>query len=164
MLDSLAAGSQVINEWLFEADSGIHGRGLYARCAIPAGTRLIEYVGERITKAESALRCEAENHYIFSLDDEWDLDGNMPWNPARLINHSCEPNAEAINEEDRIWIDAARDIAPGEELSFNYGYDLEGYSEHPCACGASGCVGFMVAEEFFGVVRRRRDRQEGLGE
>jgi hypothetical protein len=135
--------------------SPIHGTGGFARRAIPAGTRLIQYVGERISKAESLRRCEANNEYIFTVNDDCDLDGNVPWNPARFINHSCAPNCEAEWDEGRIWIVTLRDIAAGEELSFNYGYDLEDYREHPCRCGTPECVGYIVAEEFFEHVRKQ---------
>jgi len=144
--------------WVSFHRSRIHGTGGFARRDIPAGTRLIEYVGEKITKAESLRRCEANNEYIFTLDDECDLDGNVTWNPARFINHSCAPNCEAEWDENRIWIAALRDIPAGEELSFNYGYDLEDYREHPCRCGAPECVGYIVAEEFFEHVRRQNAR------
>ena len=130
-------------------DSGIHGMGGFARCKIRKGTPLIEYVGEKITKAEAAKRVEADNPFIFSLDEEWDVDGDVTWNPARFLNHSCEPNAEAEIFGDQIWILALRDIRPGEEITFNYSYDLEKYEEHPCRCGSAKCVGYMVAEEFF---------------
>ena len=129
--------------------SPIHGTGGFAKCLISNGTRFIEYVGERISKAESMRRCEANNAYIFSLNEEQDLDGNVEWNPARFLNHSCAPNCEAENDEDRIWIVAIRDIQPSEEITFNYGYDLEEYKDFPCHCGSPKCVGFMVAEEFF---------------
>lgn len=137
--------------------SAIEGSGLFALEAIVAGSRVIEYTGARITKAESAARCEANNACIFSLDDEHDLDGAVGWNPARFINHSCEPNCDAELAAGRIWIVARRDIAAGEELSFNYGYDLENFREHPCRCGAPGCVGYMVEEEFFPMLRRLRE-------
>jgi SET domain-containing protein len=136
--------------------SDIHGMGGYARQPIPTGTRVIEYIGERIDKAEAARRCEAENYFIFTLDDEWDLDGDVPWNPARFLNHSCAPNCEAELDEGRIWIVTTRDIVQGEELSFNYGYDIADYEDHPCRCGASNCLGYMVAEEFFAEVRQRQ--------
>lgn len=135
--------------------SVIHGTGGYARRDIASGTRVIEYVGEKITKAESLRRCEQNNEYIFTLDDEFDLDGNVPWNPARFINHSCAPNCEAEVDEGRIWILALRDIKADEELTFNYGYDLEDYREHPCRCGAPECAGFIVAEDFFEHVRKQ---------
>ncbi len=135
--------------------SAIHGIGGFARKVIPAGTPVIEYVGERIDKKESLRRCEAGNPFVFSLDEQWDLDGSVGWNPARFLNHSCEPNCEAELRNGRIWIVARRDISPGEELTFNYGFDLVDYREHPCRCGAPGCVGYMVAEEFFEMVRRQ---------
>ena len=135
--------------------SRIHGTGGYARVGITKGTRVIEYVGRRITKAESNIQCQGDNVYIFTLDDEFDLDGNVEWNPARFINHGCVPNCEAEWDEDRLWIVALRNIQPGEELSFNYGYDLDDYRDHPCLCGASECVGYIVAEEYFGHVRKQ---------
>jgi SET domain-containing protein len=135
--------------------SPIHGTGAFARLQIPRGTRVIEYVGERIDKMESLRRCENENSFIFSLNDLEDLDGNVTWNLARFINHSCEPNCEAQFAEGHIWITSRRDIQPGEEITFNYGYDLTDYREHPCHCGASQCVGYIVGEEFFDLVRNR---------
>ncbi len=134
-------------------ESAIHATGGFAKTDIAAGTRVIEYTGERITKADSLLRCEAGNEFIFSLGDEWDLDGSVSWNPARFLNHSCEANCETERIEGRIWIIAARDIRAGEELTFNYGYSLEDYREHLCHCGAAGCVGYMVAPEFFEHVK-----------
>jgi len=134
--------------------SGIHGIGGYARKAIPAGTPVIEYVGERITKAEASVLCEADNVYIFTLDDEFDLNGQVDWNPARYLNHGCVPNCEAEVDAGRIWILALRAIGAGEELTFNYGYGLEDYQDHPCRCGATACVGFIVAEEFFEQLRQ----------
>jgi SET domain-containing protein len=146
-------------ELLVFKSSPIHGLGGFAKTAIRQGTRIIEYVGERISKSESVRRCEQNNEYIFGLNDEQDLDGNVAWNPARLINHSCAPNCEAEMEDDHIWIIAKRDIQPGEEITFNYGYDLVGYRDYPCHCGSPGCVGYMVAEEFFEHVLSRPARQ-----
>ncbi|MGP8198856.1 MAG: SET domain-containing protein [Limisphaerales bacterium] len=136
--------------------SPIHGLGVFANVGLGRGARVIEYLGEKITKEESALRRERQNYCIFSLDDEFDLDGDFVWNPARLVNHSCAPNCEAECVNGRIWITALRDIPPGEEITFNYGYDWEAYEEHPCRCGAAECVGFIVAGEFFGQLRRRK--------
>ena len=143
-------------------DSPIHGLGGFAKRAIPQGTRLVEYVGERISKGESLLRCEQSNEYIFALDDKQDLDGNVAWNPARFLNHSCTPNCDAELQDDRIWIIARRDIQPGEEITFNYGYDLENYRDYPCRCGSPHCVGYIVAEEFFDhVPPRKGERPRG---
>jgi SET domain-containing protein len=135
------------------ASSRIHGKGGFAARFLSKEARIIEYAGERITKAESLRRCEAQNWFIFGLDDEFDLDGNVEWNPARFLNHSCAPNGEAVCEEGRVWIVALRDLQPGEEITFNYGYDLVDYEEHPCQCGAPECAGYIVAEDFFTQVR-----------
>jgi len=135
--------------------SAIHGAGGFANRDIPNGMRIIEYLGERISKQESLRRCEQNNEYIFRLNEQEDLDGHVTWNPARLLNHSCAPNCEAQLQDGRIWILAIRDIAAGEEITFNYGYDLEDFQRYPCNCGSPDCVGFMVAEELFGYVRGR---------
>ena len=147
------AMTEGLKEILEFKPSPIHGLGAYAVASIRAGTLLIEYVGEKISKAESDRRCEAGNTFIFELDEEWDIDGAVGWNPARYLNHSCAPNCDAELIEGQIWITARRDIAPGEELTFNYGYDREDFREHPCRCGAPGCVGYIVAEEFFAALR-----------
>jgi hypothetical protein len=135
--------------------SPIHGQGGFATRRIHEGTRVIEYAGERITKEESLRLCEMQNWFIFALDDGFDLDGSVPWNPARFLNHSCEPNCDAVCEEGGIWIVARRDIEPGEEITFNYGYDLADYEEHVCQCGAADCAGFIVDEELFDHVKNK---------
>jgi uncharacterized protein len=135
--------------------SCIHGMGVFARRDLACGTLVIEYVGEKINKRESLRRCEENNYYIFSLDEHHDLDGSVGWNPAKFINHSCSPNCEAELIDGHIWIVARRDIRIGEEITFNYGYDLDSYKEHPCRCGSPRCVGYIVAEEFFDTVRER---------
>lgn len=135
--------------------SEIHGRGVYATCFIPKDERIIEYVGELIDKKESERRGNSQHEkslktgdaavYIFTLSRNYDLDGNVPWNTARLINHSCDPNCEAWIEGRRIFIHALRDINPGEELSFDYGFDVDCYEDHPCRCGKPECVGYIVS-------------------
>jgi SET domain-containing protein len=152
------------NPWIRAAQSPIHGRGVYARVPIPEGTRIVEYCGERITKAE-ALRREDErlarqarggdgSVYIFVLNRRHDLDGRMHDNVARLINHSCAPNCRAEVIAGRIWIIARRDIPAGAELSFDYGYGYNEGLQHPCRCGAPGCVGFIVNAPQRWLVRR----------
>jgi SET domain-containing protein len=145
-----------MNDCIRVGPSRIHGQGVFAQAAFLPGARVLEYLGEKISKAESARRCESQNWYIFGLDEEFDLDGNFDWNPARYVNHSCAPNCEAVFDAGRVWITATRDITPGEEITFNYGYDLEDYKEHPCHCGAPECLGFIVAEEFFEQLRRQK--------
>ena len=140
---------------LFEfRPSPIHGLGTFAVAPIRAGLLLIEYIGEKITKTESVRRCEAGNLFVFELDEKWDIDGGVGWNPARFLNHSCAPNCDAEYIEGQIWIVARREIATGEELTFNYGYDWEDHHEHSCRCGAPECVGYIVSEEFFPKLRQ----------
>jgi hypothetical protein len=134
--------------------SGVHGHGLFARDLIPRGERVIEYVGERITKAEAVRREDRRLArlaaggdgcvYVFELNQRHDLDGDVAWNPARRINHSCAPNCEAQRGRGRIWIVARRDIAPGEELTYDYGFDFAEWRDHPCCCGAEQCAGYIV--------------------
>ena len=136
--------------------SPIHGTGGFAKTLIRKGTHIIEYLGERISKGESLRRCEQNNEFIFGLSDEQDIDGSVAWNSARFINHSCAPNCEAEKDGDHIWIIATHDIGAGEEITFNYGYDLVDYKDHPCQCGSPQCVGYMVAQEYFEHVLSRR--------
>ena len=140
--------------WLEMRKSRIHGRGVFARRDIPAGTRLVEYVGLPISKQKSAEMRLQQNRYLFEVNESSDLNGKVSWNPARLINHSCEPNCEAnLDENDRIWIFAIKPIARGEELTYNYGYGLENFIDFPCRCGAPSCPGYMVSEELLPMVR-----------
>ena len=148
----------------------IHGRGVYATRFIPKETQIIEYVGELIDKDESERRAVAQQKrseetgdaavYIFTLSKRYDIDGNVPWNTARLINHSCDPNCEAWIIGRRIFIYALRDIQEGEELTFDYGFDIECHADHPCRCGAPGCVGYIVSRSQWGQLK---ERLEGEG-
>lgn len=138
-------------------ESDIHGRGLYATEDIEEGTDIIQYVGEKITKKEStrrALEWEEKARetgdglvYIFELDDKYDIDGRLGDNPARYINHSCDGNCEAVNCEGEIWITAIKDIKKGDELVYDYGYDMEHFMDHPCRCGSDNCIGYIVRED-----------------
>lgn len=146
------------SEYIEVRNSAIHGKGVFAACDIPKGTRIIEYVGEKISKDEAQARANVQEEiakgntdegavYIFEINDNFDLDGNVEYNTARLINHFCSPNCESEQDEsDRIWIIALRDIKKGEELGYNYGYDVENWQDHPCRCGSKNCVGYIVSE------------------
>ncbi len=135
--------------------STIHGRGVYATTFIPRETKIIEYVGELVDKDESGRRGVSQHAksletgdaavYIFTLSRRYDIDGNVPWNTARLINHSCSPNCEAWIEGRKIFIHSLTDINAGDELTFDYGFDVDCYEDHPCRCGKDGCVGYIVS-------------------
>ncbi len=138
--------------------SGIHGRGVYARVLIPEGTRIVEYRGERITTSEADLRYpddqSAPYHtFLFAIDDEFMVDAANAGNIARWINHSCDPNCEAVIEDGRIYIEAIDDIAPGEELAYDYNFILPVRhtpamkKRFPCSCGEAACRGTMLGRK-----------------
>ena len=130
------------------APSPIHGVGLFAERPFAPGEEIVEYSGERISKAESIRRCSEGNHFIFYLDEEHDVDGNNEANLARFINHHCAPNCVVELADGSLWVIASRSIEPGEELTFDYAYDLFQYRDYPCSCGAPDCIGYIVAKEF----------------
>ncbi len=149
--------------------SVIHNCGVFAAADIPAETRILEYVGERITKKESERRAIALIErakttgeaavYIFTLNSRYDIDGADGENPARYINHSCHPNCEAYVERGRIFIYAKRDIQAGDELTYNYGFELDTWEEHPCRCGQERCIGYIVDEQYWPKLRRLLKRR-----
>jgi hypothetical protein len=159
------------SEYCEVRNSEIHGRGVYATRFIPKEQRIIEYVGELIDKKVSERRGISQHAkslktgdaavYIFTLSKNYDIDGNVPWNTARLINHSCEPNCEAWVEGRRIFIHSMRDIEPGEELTFDYGFDVDCYQDHPCLCGRTGCVGYIVSREQWPELQERLKSNPG---
>ena len=154
VLSALPHRGIAASRWIRAANSAIHGRGVYAKVEIPRDTRIVEYVGERITKAVShrreKQRLERQRRggdgcvYIFELNRKYDLDGRTRGNVARLINHSCAPNCRAETIRGRIWIIANTYIPSGEELTFDYGYGYSEWRLHPCRCGAKRCAGFIV--------------------
>src|SRR6266480_3077424 len=133
--------------------SDVHGRGVYAMQFIPEGTRIIEYTGER-TSWKAAPNDENDPHtFNFGLDNGQVINPHIGGNDARWINHSCDPNCEANEEDDRIFIDAMRDIQPGEELFYDYGLEIdepiteESKKKYACHCGSSNCRGTMLGPE-----------------
>jgi uncharacterized protein len=135
--------------------SKVHGRGVFARRTIHSGTRVIEYLGDRISHAEADRRYEdhdaGDNHtFLFSVDRSLVIDAGVGGNDARFINHSCEPNCESVIEGRRVFIDALRNIEPGEELCYDYQIGRERDDPpnvdeiYACRCGSSHCRGTML--------------------
>jgi hypothetical protein len=138
--------------------SRIHGQGLFAAIDIKQGTWIIQYLGEKIPKAEGQRRLAQGNAYIFALNDYYDIDGKAHHNTARYINHSCAPNCEIAATGRTIWIVAARNIQDGEELSYDYGYIPDNSAQHPCTCGAKNCCGYILARQYWGRLKRKNRR------
>ena len=145
--------------------SPIHGFGLFAARDIAARESLCEYRGELITKAESRRRAESRAPgapvYTVSLNDEYDLDGDLPDNPAKYANHGCRANAALVERDALLFLVASRDIGAGEEIVFDYGFGLAESLAHPCRCGAPGCVGRILAEPLRPLLKKhlRRPRR-----
>src|SRR6218665_382742 len=99
--------------------------------------------------------------YIFTLSKNYDIDGNVPWNTARLINHTCNPNCEAWICGRRIYIYSLRDIQKGEQLSFDYGFDIECFEDHVCRCGTKDCVGYIVSRSQWPDLKKRLNQKAG---
>jgi len=150
--------------------SSIHGSGVFATRPIARGTRLIEYVGERISHEEADRRYEHkaddDNHtFLFTVDAHTVIDGGVGGNESRYVNHGCDPNCETVVDDGRIYIEAIRDIAAGEELA--YDYCLERDADDPpdieavfsCRCGAERCRGTMLLPPQRATLRPRRPRR-----
>lgn len=154
------------NPYVDVRKSGIHGRGVYAARRIRKGTRIIEYVGERIPHEVADARYDAKpaddgHTFLFVVDDEICIDAGIGGNAARFINHKCDANCETIIENRRVFIEALRTIQPGEELGYDYQLTWESTDDpeelklYACGCGASDCRGTMLDREPLDVKRRR---------
>lgn len=146
------------------SNSPKHGRGVYATQAIPKGAKVIEYVGKLVPVKESEALAEkqmqragksgAGHVYLFTLNRKYDIDGNVPYNKARLINHSCDPNCEVQIIQGRIWILSRRLIKAGEELTYDYGFNMDYWQDHVCRCGTKKCLGYIVSASRRGALAR----------
>lgn len=134
--------------------SRIHGRGVYATRRIRAGTRIVEYLGDRISHEVADARYELKpddgHTFLFVVDDGLCIDAGIGGNAARFINHKCDANCETVIEDRRVFIEALRTIEPGEELGYDYQLtwettdDPEELKLYECRCGAAGCRGTML--------------------
>jgi uncharacterized protein len=136
-------------------ESRLHGLGMFAARRIAEGTRVVEYLGKRVTHAEADRRYDhkdaCDNHtFLFIVDAHTVIDAGVGGNEARFVNHSCEPNCESVIDNRRVFIDAIRTIEAGEELT--YDYQIQREPEDPpdidgifaCRCGLDGCRGTML--------------------
>ena len=150
--------------------SAIQGRGAFATRRIRPGARIIEYLGEHISRDEGDRRYDDEHMgrhhtFLFALDDGSVIDAAVRGNEARFINHSCDPNCQAIEEDGRIFIEAIRNIQPGTELTYDYAYERtddhtdEDEALYVCRCGAKKCRGTILAP----VEKKRKKRKKRAG-
>ena len=144
-----------VNEWFELRRSPIQGIGAFAITDIPKGTRIVEYTGERISNGEADRRYDDEamrqhHTFLFILNKRTIVDAAFDGNEARFINHSCDPNCDTVIERGRIFIDAAKKIAAGDEITYDYSYDddrkytAKDYRFYGCQCGSPKCRGTIV--------------------
>jgi len=149
--------------------SEIHGTGLFAIEDIAKDESFLEYVGNRLDDQQLWEQFNSTygddykpgdlHVWAFEVREGLYIDGDVPENIAKYANHSCDENCEAVMEEDRIWISAKRDIAAGEELTFDYRFPLKDFLYHPCRCSAPNCCGYIVASEERTKLRKILRRQ-----
>ena len=152
----------------YKKKSSVHGSGLFACQYIKKGTKIIEYVGDKVTKREGDRRADKQINkakkynkngmvYVFELNKRYDIDGDVLYNHARLINHSCNPNCEVVIDNNHLWISALKNIKKNHELSYNYGYSYDtDYDEHKCKCGSSKCVGYILDEDHWPKLKKKK--------
>lgn len=134
---------------LIVRSSRIHRLGVFAGVPIPKGRKVVEYAGERISRAVTRERfLEGSNHrsrrlnYLAQLDSYWTIDGAVGGNGAELINHSCDPNLKLQRIGRRLWLVSLRKIGHGEELVYDYHFAKNGERVR-CKCGAVNCRGSL---------------------
>ncbi len=153
---SPAASSSSDSRRIQTRRSGVHGKGVFALVDIAEGETIIEYVGEIISWPEAQRRHphnpEDPNHtFYFHIDEDHVIDALFGGNSSRWINHSCDANCEADEQEGRIFIKARRNIKAGDELNYDYGliiderYTPKLKAEYPCWCGTKKCRGTLLA-------------------
>lgn len=163
---------QILNNPLVKIrNSKIHGRGIYAKTDIKKKTKVIEYIGEIISKKEGDKRSDKQFEkakknkkkgavYVFELDDKHDLDGDVSYNPAKYINHSCNPNCGFSIRNKRIWIKAIKNIKKGEEINYDYGYELDDdYKNHPCKCNSKNCIGYIIGKDYWKKFKNMQEKE-----
>lgn len=158
-LSKKAQLNNLIHSELVEVrNSPIHGRGVYAVKPIKTGTRVYEYVGERISHSEADRRFwkkqQDNGHtFLFVVNRKTVIDGSRKGNDARYINHRCEANCETVTEDNRIFIEATRNIKAGEELGYDYQLTwseddtADDLALYRCLCGSKKCRGTMLDEK-----------------
>jgi SET domain-containing protein len=136
---------------VFRVGRSMTGLGLFAVKVIRRGDYIATYRGPRIPNLEADRREARGSRYMFTIDARWTIDGSPRWNKARYINHSCEPNANAVYRNGRIVIVALRRIEAGAEITYDYGQDyLDLFFKDDCRCAV------CLAKKERSAPRRRR--------
>jgi SET domain-containing protein len=123
--------------------SAIDGQGAFAAEPIPPRLKIGEIRGESVSVAEARIRATRhERIMIVELSPKRAIDFSKSADPMRYTNHSCRPNARLVIRNGRVEFYAARAIAPGEEITVDYG-ETHHDGKLACRCGAPGCRGAL---------------------
>jgi SET domain-containing protein len=116
------------------------GLGLFAIKTIARKAYIVTYRGRVISTEEADRRERHGARYMFELNSRWTIDGSPRHNLGRYLNHSCRPNAEAVLRKRRIVFLALRAIAPGEEITYDYGKEYFDYFFKKAGCRCAACT------------------------
>ena len=112
------------------------GKGLFTTCFIPKNTCIIEYIGKAV-KQENVEKNNSK--YLFEVGKNKTINGNVKYNTARYINHSCKPNCEADGPDGHVYISSIKNIKAGEELTYDYGEEYFDEYIKPKGCRCPKC-------------------------
>ena len=149
-------------------NSKIHGKGVFAKRPIRKGTKVLEYTGRIVSREEAdeigTTTVDGHTHtMLFTIDKNKVIDGNVGGD-AKYVNHSCDPNCEAVQyDDDSIWIEALKSIPKGQEITYDYHLEVPGKitekvkKEYACFCGSPNCRGTQIDA---GILEKARKKEE----
>jgi SET domain-containing protein len=151
-------------------NSKIHGKGVFAKRPIRKGTKIVEYTGRIVSRKEAdeigTNTVDGHTHtMLFTIDDDRVIDGNVGGD-AKYINHSCAPNAEAVQYDDQIFIESLRAIPKGEEITYDYHLEVPGKitdevkKEYECFCGKPECRGTQIAKSILDKLAKKEAKKK----
>ena len=156
-------------------NSKIHGKGVFAKRPIRKGTKVLEYTGPIVSREEAdeigTTTVDGHTHtMLFTIDKNKVIDGNRGGD-ARFINHSCDPNCEAIQyDDDSIWIESLRSIPKGQEITYDYHLEVPGKitdkvkKEYACYCGSANCRGTQIAASILDKAKKKEEKKKAKKE
>jgi len=147
-----------------------HGLGVFAARDLAAGVYALEYTGERISHAAAAARYDDERRHdthtlLFTVDATTVIDGGAGGGMGRYVNHSCEPNCEAVLDDGRVFLETLRPIRAGEELTYDYRLrrprplPRDWRRRYACRCASPRCRTTMLVRPPGGLTRPRAGRR-----
>ena len=152
-------------------NSKIHGKGVFAKRPIRKGTQVLEYTGKIVSREEAdeigTTTVNGHTHtMLFTIDDDHVIDGNVGGD-AKYINHSCDPNCEAVQYDDNtIFIESLKSIPKGQEITYDYHLEVPGKitdkvkKEYECFCGSPKCRGTQIAQSILDKAKKKEDKKK----